>query len=404
MWRIKKERVADLKKALVFYLYGNRNAGDMAICVGAIELLKSKGYAVTMVSRFSESEEEYFKSKQYIQEYYPDIEIYPGPFSFERHFSRTKKVVSYCKSYMKVLGVIKDNQTRKLVKEADVVFFNGGNLLRGATLPDYLRLIGLFYPIKLAKKMNKPLYCLPQSTAQISSIGKRLLNEYLKMFDKVYVREENSYLKLKKLFSNIPFELTTDVAFFSENTDLASKKLSDLGCSFDTDRKNVAIILRNSGIGDIGELDKGIVRKLNNLVESFMNKHLDYHYFLIVQTEKDRNISQTFMQKIGGNVNIEQIELHDPLLLREIYKKMSFTISMRLHAAILSLSALTPVFGIFSEKWGLKNSGIMESYNMPYYMIETNDMVSIDIDKVFQENVENNILSIIKRNRNKFDF
>lgn len=392
-----------MKKALVFYLYGNRNAGDMAICIGAIELLKSKGYSVSMVSRFSESEDEYFKSKQYVQEYYPDVEIFPGPFSFERHFSRTKKIISYCKSYMKVLGFIKDNQTRQLIKEADVVFFNGGNLLRGATLSDYLRLIGLFYPIKIAKKMNKSLYCLPQSTAQISSIGKQLLKKYLNLFDKVYVREKNSYLKLKNLFEDVPFELTTDLAFFSENTNLASKKLSDLEYNFDTG-KNVAIILRNSGIGDIGELDKETAQKLNNIVESFIYEHLEYNYFLIIQTEKDRDISDVFMKKLNDNVKIEKIELHDPLLLREVYKKMSFTISMRLHAAILSLSALTPVYGVFSEKWGLKNSGIMDSYNMPYYLVESSNVLSIDIENTFPENVQGNITTVIKRNRNKFDF
>lgn len=395
--------MANLKKALVFYLYGNRNAGDMAICIGAIELLKSKGYSVSMVSRFSESEDEYFKSKQYVQEYYPDVEIFPGPFSFERHFSRTKKIISYCKSYMKVLGFIKDNQTRQLIKEADVVFFNGGNLLRGATLSDYLRLIGLFYPIKIAKKMNKSLYCLPQSTAQISSIGKQLLKKYLNLFDKVYVREKNSYLKLKNLFEDVPFELTTDLAFFSENTNLASKKLSDLEYNFDTG-KNVAIILRNSGIGDIGELDKETAQKLNNIVESFIYEHLEYNYFLIIQTEKDRDISDVFMKKLNDNVKIEKIELHDPLLLREVYKKMSFTISMRLHAAILSLSALTPVYGVFSEKWGLKNSGIMDSYNMPYYLVESSNVLSIDIENTFPENVQGNITTVIKRNRNKFDF
>lgn len=395
--------MANLKKALVFYLYGNRNAGDMAICIGAIELLKSKGYSVSMVSRFSESEDEYFKSKQYVQEYYPDVEIFPGPFSFERHFSRTKKIISYCKSYMKVLGFIKDNQTRQLIKEADVVFFNGGNLLRGATLSDYLRLIGLFYPIKIAKKMNKSLYCLPQSTAQISSIGKQLLKKYLNLFDKVYVREKNSYLKLKNLFEDVPFELTTDLAFFSENTNLASKKLSDLEYNFDTG-KNVAIIFRNSGIGDIGELDKETAQKLNNIVESFIYEHLEYNYFLIIQTEKDRDISDVFMKKLNDNVKIEKIELHDPLLLREVYKKMSFTISMRLHAAILSLSALTPVYGVFSEKWGLKNSGIMDSYNMPYYLVESSNVLSIDIENTFPENVQGNITTVIKRNRNKFDF
>ena len=47
-----------MKKALVFYLYGTRNAGDMAICVGAIELLRAQGYDVTVVARFSEAEDE----------------------------------------------------------------------------------------------------------------------------------------------------------------------------------------------------------------------------------------------------------------------------------------------------------------------------------------------------------
>lgn len=395
--------MANLKKALVFYLYGNRNAGDMAICVGAIELLKSKGYSVSMVSRFSELEDEYFKSKRYIQEYYPDVKVFPGPFSFERHFSRTKKIISYCKSYMKVLGLIKDKQTRQLIKEADVVFFNGGNLLRGATLSDYLRLIGLFYPIKIAKKMNKPLYCLPQSTAQISGIGKKLLKKYLNMFNKVYVREENSYLKLKNTFKNVSFELTTDLAFFSQNTKLASEKLFSLEYNFD-EKKNVAIILRNSGIGDIGELDRETTQKLNNLIENFIYKHLEYNYFLVVQTEKDRAISDIFMNKLNDSVKIEKIEVHDPLLLREIYKKMNFTISMRLHAAILSLSALTPVYGVFSEKWGLKNSGIMDSYNMPYYLAENSIISSKDIIDDFPKNVQDDIVVTIRKNRSKFEF
>lgn len=59
--------MACLKKALVFYLYGNRNAGDMAICMGTIEYLKQKGYDITMVSRFSEAEAEYQRSKNMLQ-------------------------------------------------------------------------------------------------------------------------------------------------------------------------------------------------------------------------------------------------------------------------------------------------------------------------------------------------
>ena len=33
-----------MKKALVYYLYGNRNAGDMAICMGTVAFLRKQGY------------------------------------------------------------------------------------------------------------------------------------------------------------------------------------------------------------------------------------------------------------------------------------------------------------------------------------------------------------------------
>ena len=46
---------------------------------------------------------------------------------------------------------------------------------------------------------------------------------------------------------------------------------------------------------------------------------------------------------------------------------------MRLHAGILSLSALTPVVGLFSETWGLKNPGILGFYEMPYLIAEQGD-------------------------------
>ena len=71
-----------MKKALIYYLYGTKNAGDMAICVGAVEVLKRLGYSITMVNRFSEAESEYEKSRQYIENYFPDVKVFPGPFSF----------------------------------------------------------------------------------------------------------------------------------------------------------------------------------------------------------------------------------------------------------------------------------------------------------------------------------
>lgn len=359
-----------MTKALVFYLYGNRNAGDMAICLGAIGLLKRLQYEISMVSRFSEAENDYHRSKEYLAEYYPDVKVYPGPFSFERNFSAAKKLSAYAASMLKAAGIVPDLLVRRLIGEADVVFFNGGNLLRGASMTDYLRLAALFYPIRIARAMGKPVYCLPQSTANISGCGRKLLGKYLKCFDAVYVRETLSFEELNRRFPDIPFILSTDLAFLCEDTAAAAAKYSQLDMK--PAEKAAAVVVRNTGIGDIGELDPEKHRKLKEKVIALIKARPDYHYLIVVQTEKDRSCSQQLFRIIREIADAELIENHDPLVLREIYKHVDVLVTMRLHAGILALSALTPVIGLFSEEWGPKNPGVMRDYEMPYLIVEHN--------------------------------
>lgn len=379
-----------MKKALVFYLYGNRNAGDMAICMGTIEYLKQKGYDITMVSRFSEAEAEYQRSKKYVTEYYPEVKVYPGPFSFERDYSKLQKLIAYGKSYLKVLGVIADKQTKDLIRNADVVFFNGGNLLRAASMADYLRLIALFYPIEIARKMGKPVYCLPQSTAKISNTGEKLLRKYLKCFDKIFVREKISFDELSKRFPDISFARCTDMAFLCSDTKVAERKFEDLALNIE--KNTMAIVVRNTGIGDIGELDADKQEKLLSRLETIIKKQEDQQYLIVVQTEKDRNFSQKVLEYISTSNTVQMIESHDPMVLREIYKRVDGLITMRLHAAILSLSAFTPVLGIFSEEWGLKNPGIMRDYGMNYWIVEDDKDKEITIARNHDEGAIRNCI------------
>lgn len=369
--------MAALKKALVFYLYGNRNAGDMAICLGSIELLKKQKYEITMVSRFSESEQEYDKSKQYLSEYYPDVKVFPGSFSFERDFSTMKKLRAYISSFLTIAGVIPDHALKELIRNSDAVFFNGGNLLRGASVTDYLRLLALFYPIVIAHNMGKPLYCLPQSTARIGSFVERRLKSYLSRFKKVYIRERISYAEMMSRFPDITFVASTDLAFLCSDTTIATRKYNDL--QLNADRKRVAIVVRNTGIGDIGELSFEKQNALLSRVQRFVEEHKDFVFWIVVQTDKDKPFSLRLFHQMNTIVSTHLIENHDPLVLREIYKNMEVLITMRLHAGILALSAATPTIGIFSEEWGLKNPGIMEDYEMPYVMIEKDRQLPLEI-------------------------
>lgn len=361
-----------MKKALVYYLYGTKNAGDMAICIGTIEVLRKLNYRITMVSRFSESEDEYEISKSYANSYFPDVRVVPGPFSFERDFGAIKKTLAYGKSLAKVCGIIPDRRTKSLIDEADAVFFNGGNLLRGESAKDYLRLVALFYPIQLAQKAGKPIYCLPQSTAGISQIGKIILGNYLKCFSKIYIRERRSIEYLNKEFPDISFEYCTDMAFFCADTEKAhyeaQKKYKEM-----SSKAKVALILRNTGIGDIGKVDDDTEMKLISAMCDYVESHPDKEYWVVVQTLKDRRLSEEFKKMITDGCQVNIVEDHDPLTLRELYKQMEFVITMRLHAGILALSALVPVIGVFCDNWGLKNPGMMEAFDMPYLMVDRED-------------------------------
>lgn len=347
-----------LKKALVFYLYSNNNAGDMAICMGAIDFLKSAGFEITFVSRYSDRDEEFWDSARYVHKYHPDIKIESGVFSFNRSSSYVAKLAAYVHGFVRCVFPIRDKRLEELIREADVVFFNGGNLLRCDGFADISRLYALFYSLQIAKKMGKSLICLPQSTANVSHLGKTILGRCISLFDLVAIRETLSYKAIKALFPDVPCTQAIDLAFFIE------KKL-DLDTPFKQFNNCVALVLRESGIGDIGNLEDGRIAEMSKGIVGFAERHPDERFVIVVQTKKDRAFSYRMLKEIDSS-RVDIIEEHDPIRLVGLYGQCKALITMRLHAGILAIRAGTPVIGFFDPSWGLKNKGIMGDFRMGY--------------------------------------
>lgn len=356
-----------MKKAIIFYLWGNRNAGDMAICLGAISLLKELGYEITFVSRFAENQLDYIISEEYIKEYHDDIIIEPGLFFLDRFDSKIKKFFSHLKGLTKLISPIDDKRISQLIYESDIVFLNGGNLLRGNSLTDYARLNALFYPFRIARHLKKPMVCLPQSTAETNFIGLNILQNNLKKFKSVFIRENKSYSLFKKRLTEVNLIKSIDLAFFIKDKSIANEKYRDNydGKLINKQDKNIAIVLRTTTIGDIGELSyeekSEIENKIINLIKKMKN---EYQIYFIIQTKKDKEFTYCVKKHLNNINEIRIIEEYDPYVIREIYKNMDFVIAMRLHAAILSLSVNTPVIGYFKDEWGLKNKGVMKDIGM----------------------------------------
>lgn len=373
-----------LKKALVFYLYSNNNAGDMAICMGAIDFLKSAGFEITFVSRYSDRNEEFLDSARYVHKYHPDIMIESGVFTFNRSSSYVAKLAAYAHGFVRYVLPIRDKRLEELIRETDVVFFNGGNLLRCDGFADISRLYALFYPLQIAKKIGKPLICLPQSTANVSRLGKTILERCISLFDLVAIRESLSYKAIKVLFPNIPCAQSIDLAFFIEKLD------SDT--SFMQFNNRVALVLRESGIGDIGNLEDRRIAEMSKGIVDFAERHPDERFVIVVQTKKDRDYSYRMLKEIDSS-RIDIIEEHDPIRLVSLYEQCKALITMRLHAGILAIRAGTPVIGFFDPSWGLKNKGIMCDFRMGYAENPSalDDQYAITLERFNVHDVERHI-------------
>ncbi|SHH38803.1 polysaccharide pyruvyl transferase family protein [Desulfosporosinus lacus] len=359
-----------MKKAIVFYMYGNKNAGDVAICLGAISLLQELGYELTFVSRFSGQQCDYNNSKEYLREYHSDLVIEPGLFSFDRSDNMVKKLLAYLKGILYVISPVDDKRLKNLISENEVIFFNGGNLLRGKTITDYMRLEALLYPIRIARNLKKFIVCLPQSTASTSKIGFKILKKHLSKFNKVFIREKISYFTIQEKMQDISFIKATDLAFFIKDVPLAATRYKNKYLlTINTAERHIAIILRATTIGDIGELLDSKKEEFADSILTFIDEFKDqYKIHFVVQTQKDKEFTEYVLSKISSSNCIDMIEEYDPYIVREVYRNMDFILAMRLHAAILALSVYTPVIGYFEEEWGFKNPGIMEDAGMLWTM------------------------------------
>ena len=132
---------------------------------------------------------------------------------------------------------------------------------------------------------------------------------------------------------------------------------------------------------------------MKSILAEIVHSCTDHNILIVVQTEIDRKFSECIHQELPGSRIIEE---HDPLVLREIYRNVDVLITMRLHAGILAMSVDTPVIGIFSNEWGLKNPGIMSDFGMPYVIAEDEIQYIPAAGNMLDEDVAENISWLLK--------
>ncbi len=101
------------------------------------------------------------------------------------------------------------------------------------------------------------------------------------------------------------------------------------------------------------------------------------------------------------------IEEYNPVILRSIYEKSVLLVAMRLHSAIFSLSAGTPVIGLYKEDWGPKMPGTLGLLDMEKFVFNISSSnpknITDSIDELVEKKGEygSEILKKIERIKNE---
>ncbi|MGM0582452.1 MAG: polysaccharide pyruvyl transferase family protein [Bacteroidota bacterium] len=352
-----------MQNVLLAYGYGLKNAGDMAITLGAIDLLNEK-YNVKILSRFDRDHREYRKSKDFILSKYPDVTVLPSPFKLNRNANLITKIKDYINGGLQVVDLVQNKELEEIIGESDLVVFNGGNLFRCESFSDFARLIALMYPLNKAKESGTPYIIFPQSASNINFLGNYILKPTLENAQKVWCRENISKKYLDSQFELAELESSLDLAFYLSN-----------GTEEEPGRdkkKRIAITARSHTVGDLGDFEEDRKSKISSTILNTLKQFADeYEFVFVIQTKKDIEITNRIAskaKKLFNNVSV--FEEYDPIKLIEYYKSCNALLGMRLHSIILALNAGTPCVGFFAKEWGFKNPGIMGQFGLPFKYLD----------------------------------
>ncbi len=387
--------MANTKKVVLAYAYGTTNAGDHALTLGALRLLKRADaeFDITVISRYPPACEPSEATRD-INKKFPEVKTVPSPFRFTRRnaLSRFLEKVhggmvfgaNLVSPYFTKYAFRNDASLNEIFK-ADLVLCNGGNLFywnhHRKSLP---RLLALSFPIRLANRMGKKYALLPQTMGPFEGVLPKFLFKGLFEGAKfIQFREPISKENASDVMdlSSTRTSVVPDLAFVPADLNESKKEAGDTAHLDSSNRSQdfIAVTLRASQLGD-PELAKGDSVN-NDSVEGTANYMLDVvgpvaerHGLgiqAVVQTDVDRSVSQRFVElchtKLSCPVNL--VENRDSERLSTFYSGAALLVGMRLHSIIFALRCNTPVVGIYKKRFGPKIEGTLNMFGLEKYSL-----------------------------------
>ena len=387
--------------------YSDENRGDAGIIISTIQLLKKikPNSKISLHSTFSERDKRYhnchFATPEFSDSVFPAV--FPEPYietenSKQNNLRKlflfiwfvTKASILYLfpKSTFIENAFFTTEQKKAIqeLKSADVVISKGGSFLYSlGGISGIFFLIRMLYPLVIGKRFGKKTVIFSQSIGPYNNaLSKKIASWVFNKIDLIYLRESecikymNNYENFKDKVHIIP-----DSAFYlnCDNYDCnikVDKELINIGItvrSYESDGK------RDAGLYDnyINEIAK-VVKTLNSQYEGKV------HFYLYAQVTgpSEHEDDRIARYKLHSQIKALESDLINRCTLVDImrfpqeykvcYSKMDFMICTRLHSAIFSIGAKTPVVNISYH--GTKSIGIMSASGMRNAVINISNISS----------------------------
>jgi polysaccharide pyruvyl transferase WcaK-like protein len=260
------------------------------------------------------------------------------------------------------------NKTRSFTTElftSDILFFSGGGYLSEPTLS---RLWDGYLHIILAKLANNKIVLSGQTLGPInSSFNKYLARKLFNLCNGISLRDNQKSLQfLDSLNLSIPFFVICDDATFCH------KSLSNISKSGDF----IAYHLHYWGADN--KLDKKKILNQNVLIIKYLIRS-GYTVKLISMTPSDEK-PLTDLYKILDTKSLVLLPFHyDINFIISIFYNALFTLTMKHHPIVFSISQITPVISLnYTDYYRHKNGGALALFGLSKFSFNLLE----DLDKI----------------------
>lgn len=382
-------------KITITNAYTYENKGDAAILLGTIDVLKKiygNNIEINILSFTKNLDKEKYSFCKNIKNVESNI-LNPRPY---KH-TKLGKLLAITKLFNRLIYLLimfKFNKTKiinkepsfKLLNESDTILICGGGFLGGKKKHSILHLVQIYFNTKF----NKKVYMMSTSIEPFKDkiLEKATIN-ILKKVDYIYAREEITYNLLKKYITNV--KLVPDMAFMMKKKSYNSPILNKYKTKYNN---MIGITLRDWNFPD----SKDIKQSMNNyllcmkeVIEKLSNKNTCFVFIpqVIVSHANDLSVAHKLKnmlsEKKKNNFLIIEEDL-TPNLIKGLINEMDYFIGTRMHSNIFSLSNYIPTIAIAYEE---KTNGIMNLLNQEKYIIDINNIKSIDVIKKYKQLIKN---------------